>query len=275
METESETETRIRVNLGGIIHFSTIDWRGKAAIVIFLRRCPFRCIYCQNYNLIETDNYVDMKEIEEAIRDSEDFIDAVVLSGGEPFMQPDAIAAISKYARQRSLYLGVQTNGYYPDAVEALLDADAFDKIFLDIKAPLGTISTCTNANTNTNTNTRYEELTKVHGVSERVRKTLEILLAKDVDAELITTVFKNIVGAAEVKQIVEELHDMGATCYPYVIQQGRIERIPPDAGLSERNIFSYEELEELASLAYHTAPLKEVRIRTRERGEEVMYKYK
>ena len=261
METETETGTGIRVNLGGIIHFSTIDWRGKAAIVIFLRRCPFRCIYCQNYNLLETDNYVDMGVIEEAIRDSEDFVDAVVLSGGEPFMQPDAIAAISRYARQRSLYVGVQTNGYYPGAVEALLDADAFDKIFLDIKAPLGSA--------------RYEELTKVHGVSERVRKTLEILLAKDVDAELITTVFKNIVGAAEVKQIVEELHDMGATCYPYVIQQGRIERIPPDAGLSEGNIFSYEELEELASLAFHTAPLKEVRIRTRERGEEVMYKYK
>ena len=254
-----EKETEIRVNLGGIIHFSTIDWRGKAAMVIFLRRCPFRCIYCQNYNLLGTDNYVDMGVIEEAIRDSEVFIDAVVLSGGEPFMQPEAIAAISKYARQRSLYLGVQTNGYYPDAIESLLDADAIDKIFLDIKAPLG--------------GARYEELTKAHGASERVRKTLEILLARDVDAELITTVFKNIVGAGEVKQIVEELHEMGATCYPYVIQQGRIERVPPDAGLSEANIFSYEELEELASLAFHTAPLKEVRIRTRERGEEVIYK--
>jgi pyruvate-formate lyase-activating enzyme len=71
------------INLGGIIPFSTIDWRGKAAMVIFLGGCPLRCIYRQNYNLLEGLNYVERHEIEEEIKKNEDFIDAVVISGGE------------------------------------------------------------------------------------------------------------------------------------------------------------------------------------------------
>ncbi len=249
------------INLGGIIHFSTIDWRGKAAMVIFLRGCPFRCVYCQNYNLIEgEDNYVEMSEIEEAIRESEPFIDAVVISGGEPFMQPHAVDAISKYAHQRALLVGVQTNGYYPEVMESLLDT--VDKVFLDIKAPLTPGSSV------------YGELTKLpsHIVTERVGKTLELLLARGIDTEVVTTVFKKLVGAAEVRQIAEELCDMGAAECPYVIQQGRIERIPRDACLGEANVFSYEELKELASIVHRSSSLREVRIRTRERGEEVIY---
>ncbi len=246
---------RPKVNLGGIIHFSTIDWRGKAAMVIFLRRCPLRCIYCQNYNLLEDDDYKDMDVIEDAIRASEDFIDAVVLSGGEPFMQPQVIDAIAKYARGRGLMVGVQTNGYYPERVESL--HAEIDRIFLDIKMPLN--------------GDLYERLTKVRDASERVRKTLEVCLHANIELELVTTVFRDLVGAAEVKEIVKELCDLGAADCPYIIQQGRIERIPPHAGLTESSVFSYDELKELAQAAYRAAAVKEVRIRTRETGEEVV----
>ena len=36
-------------------------------MVIFLRRCPFRCLYCQNHDLLEGDNYVEMQGLEEDI----------------------------------------------------------------------------------------------------------------------------------------------------------------------------------------------------------------
>ncbi len=244
----------LKANLGGIIHFSTIDWRGKAAMVIFLRRCPFRCIYCQNYNLLDDDNYEDMDVIEDAIRANEDFIDAVVISGGEPFMQPQVVDAIAKYARGRGLKVGVQTNGYYPEKIESL--HAELDKVFMDIKAPLN--------------GDLYERLTKVGDVGERVRKTLEVCLHADVELELVTTVFRDLVGAAEVTEIAEELCDIGAADCPYIIQQGRIERVPPQSGLTESNIFSYDELKELAHAAYR-AGMREVRVRTRETGEEVV----
>lgn len=253
----------LRINLGGIVPFSTIDWRGKAAMVIFLRRCPLRCIYCQNYNLLEDDNYVERQEIEEEIKKNEDFIDAVVLSGGEPFMQPGAIAAISEYAKKRALFVAVQTNGFYPAVIESVLkeegNAKLIDKILLDIKAPLSD-------------ETFYDKLTKVHNVAERVRNTLDVCVRAKIDLELVTTVFKNIVGAEEVKRIAKELEEAGAARCPYVIQQGRAELVP-DRAIKEADVFSHEELKELAALAYHAADLEDVRIRTREDGEEVIYK--
>jgi pyruvate formate lyase activating enzyme len=254
-----------RINLGGIVPFSTIDWRGKAAMVIFLRKCPLRCIYCQNYNLLEDDNYVEMQEIEEDIKKNEDFIDAVVLSGGEPFMQPRAIEAISEYAKKRSLFVGVQTNGFYPEVIEFMLKDEGeekeklIDKIFLDIKAPLSDEKL-------------YAKLTKVPDVAERVRNTLDICVRAKINLELVTTVFKNLVGADEVKRIAKEIEEAGAAHCPYVIQQGRAELVPGKA-IKEEDVFSYEELKELVAFAYHAAYLKDVRIRTREDGEEVIYR--
>lgn len=251
---------QIRINLGDIVPFSTIDWRGKAAMVIFLRGCPLRCIYCHNYTLLEEEdsNYVELEEIEAEVIKNEDFIDAVVLTGGEPFMQPQAIEAIARFAKKHSLSVAVQTNGFYPAVVEPMLKKEFIDKIFLDIKAPLSD-------------GRLYEKLTKVSGVARRVKKTLEVCVHANIDLELITTVFKDLVGTEEVKWIAKEIEEAGAADCPYVIQQGRAEHVP-DGRIKEDEVFSREELNELAACAYHTADLKEVRIRTREAGEEVIY---
>lgn len=129
----------LKVNFGGTVPFSTIDWRGKASMVIFLRGCPLQCIYCHNYKLLEDPNYVEQEEIE----------------------------AIAEFVKKRSLFVAVQTNGFYPAVVETLLEKNLIDKIFLDIKAPLSD-------------GTLYEK----------------------------TTVFKNLVGAEEVKRIAKELEE-------------------------------------------------------------------
>ncbi len=251
----------IKINLGGIVPFSTIDWRGKAAMVIFLRGCPLRCMYCQNYNLLEGTHYVEMKELEEELIKNEAFIDAVVLSGGEPFMQPHAVEAIAHGAKKHSLFVAVQTNGFYSDIIKSTLKRNLIDKILLDLKAPLSD-------------ERLYESLTKVAGVAGRVKNTLDACIhaPKNIDLELVTTVFKNLVGSEEVKRIAKDIEEAGAAGCPYVIQQGRAEHVP-DKAIKEDDMFSHEELKELAADAYHAADLKEVRIRTREDGEEVIYR--
>ncbi|HID20357.1 MAG TPA: anaerobic ribonucleoside-triphosphate reductase activating protein [Methanophagales archaeon] len=245
------------INLGGTVPFSTIDWRGKAAMVIFLRGCPLRCIYCQNYNLLEGSNYVERHEIEEEIKKNEDFIDAVVISGGEPFMQPQAVEEIAAFAKRHSLFVAVQTNGFYPTVIKAMLGRSLIDKIFLDIKAPLSDEEL-------------YDTITKASGVAGRVKNTLAICGDAKIDLELITTVFKHLIGVEEVKRIAKDLEEVGAANCPYVIQQGRVELVPGNV-IREEDVFSYEELKELAALAY--TRLNDVRIRTREEGEEVIFR--
>ena len=228
-------------------------------MVIFLRGCPLRCMYCQNYNLLEDQHYVELKEIEEEIQKNKELIDAVVLTGGEPFMQPDALEAIAQFAKRQALSIAVQTNGFYTEIIKSTLKRkrDLIDKIFLDIKAPLSDARL-------------YEHLTKVSGVAGRVKNTLDACIHAKIDLELITTVFKNLVGVEEVKRIARDIEAAGAACYPYVLQQGRAEHVP-DKAIKEDDMFTREELKELAVAAYQAADLKEVRIRTKEGGEEVI----
>jgi hypothetical protein len=75
------------------------------------------------------------------------------------------------------------------------------------------------------------------------------------------------------VKRIAKDIEEAGAAGCPYVIQQGRTEHIPNKA-IKEDDIFSREELKGLTADAYHAADLKEVRIRSKEDGEEVIYKH-
>jgi pyruvate formate lyase activating enzyme len=247
----------LRLNFGGIVPLSTIDWRGKAALVLFLRGCPLRCVYCHNYELLTDTRYVELREFEAALAKNQEFIDAVVLSGGEPFMQPLAVEAVARSARRFDLLVGVHTNGYYPAAVEAALEQQLVDKISLDLKAPLAD-------------EPLYAQLTGVPGVTARVQQTLAIACRAASTLEVVTTVFKWLVDEAAVVRIAQELASAGAAHHPFIIQQGRVEHVR-DAKLTEDSVFSRAELLVLAAAAYRSAPLTEVRIRTREEGEEVI----
>ena len=37
--------------VGGLVPFSTVDWPGQLAAVVFIAGCPWRCHYCHNVEL--------------------------------------------------------------------------------------------------------------------------------------------------------------------------------------------------------------------------------
>lgn len=243
----------MKLNFGGIVPISTIDWHGRASLVIFFRGCPFRCIYCQNPSIINGMDLVDIETIKNKILNIKPYVSAVVFSGGEPTMQYGALKSLAQYAKDLNLDVGIQTNGYYPNAIKELISLSLVDKISIDVKAPL-------NPNI-------YEKVVGIRAkrVVTRVAKTLDILKSSTVSFEVITTVFKsffeNIEQRSEVsdqcikyiEQIAETLRDYKCT---YVIQNGN-------------NTFSRNELIELALHAAMVSNQLDVRIRTKESGEE------
>ncbi|NYT00735.1 MAG: anaerobic ribonucleoside-triphosphate reductase activating protein [Methanocellales archaeon] len=240
----------MKVNFGGTVPISTIDWYGKVSIVIFFRKCPLICPYCQNYKLLEDDNLVDIQEIESEIEKAKDFVNAVVFSGGEPTMQFEQIKSLAGFAKRYKLLVGIETNGCYPERLRELIEQNLVDKIFLDVKAPLSD----------------PELYSKVIGddgakATSLVKKSLEI--CKDF-LEVRTTVFKGLVFKKEhIKAIAEDIPDV-----TYVIRQG----IPEQGSNEELKQYgppSRDELVDLAKVARQF--LSNVIIRTNEFGEEVI----
>ena len=61
-------------------------------------------------------------------------ISGVIFSGGEPTMQKDALIALAEGCRAMDLKVGIQTNGVFPETLEALIERSLIDLVHLDIK---------------------------------------------------------------------------------------------------------------------------------------------
>ncbi len=240
---------------GIMIPVSTIDWYGRSVSVVFFNGCNFDCIYCSNKNFIDISNrleplfkkgnVVDIEEIEKQIIDAKTFISAVVFSGGEPTAHPRELERLARFTKEQGLLVGIETNGYYTERLEGLIKKKLIDKIFLDIKASPRDMQ-------------KYRKITG--GIGDAAEKALCTLNLKDVDIEVRTTVFPSL--AADIPEIAKSI--AGRSC-TYVLQQG-IPEYAPDENIRKEKPLSGAELEVLArSLTF----LKDVRIRTREKGEE------
>ena len=117
------------VNLAGIVYLSTVDWYGKAAMVIFLRGCPLRCPHCHNAEFRTGETEVPLSRIGDIMRSAQGLISAVVLSGGEPLMQGAYADMIRKMAKALGYEAAVETSGFYP--------VGEWDHVFLDVKTSL------------------------------------------------------------------------------------------------------------------------------------------
>lgn len=108
----------MKVNLGGFVPLSTVDFPGRASCVVFFRGCSIRCGYCHNKHLWEGETYVDVGQIKEMIRSSELCISGVAFSGGEPLEQLEPLKELISYCRSRGLKVCLHTSGKYPVNVD-------------------------------------------------------------------------------------------------------------------------------------------------------------
>jgi pyruvate formate lyase activating enzyme len=255
----------MQVFLGDIIPTSTLDWPGKVSLVIFFRGCPFRCPYCSNAQFVDagTGEPVEVGTVIGEITRAKDFLDAVVVSGGEPFMQPAAFREIGRTAKEFGLLVGAQTNGMYPDRIAAASDTGLLDAVMLDVKAPLE-LAAYSCAVGDRERRDILEAVTKTVELCNRLRA--EGMLKY---YEVRTTVFRGIADRPEdVEAIVEAVH-----CDAYVIQQGRPE-IAMDESMKKLEAIPRNELIELARHARRKATTEKVRVvkvRTREMGDEIV----
>ncbi len=233
-----------------------MDWRGKFVAILFFRGCNFKCPYCHNYSLLEPGDCIEPKDIEDILRRDAWFLDGVVLSGGEPLLQPEGISYFFRFSRELGLACGLQTNGNSPEALSALLEQRLIDGLFIDVKTMLEPHN--------------YRSVCGVgdEGITTRVRESIQLGVRARRDGKLgyleaRTTVFPGISDSPDIiSAIAGEVKGVDR----FVLQQGRPENAP-DTFSRDRRQTSREELLSLATVAKRLLPA--VGARSHAGGEE------
>jgi pyruvate formate lyase activating enzyme len=120
--------------VGGFVPFSTLDWPGKFAAVVFVQGCPWRCSYCHNPHLQRRTGgaAASWPRIVEMLENRRGLLDGVVFSGGEPTADPRLPEAMAE-VRGMGFRIGLHTAGIYPRRLSRVLPLA--DWVALDVKA--------------------------------------------------------------------------------------------------------------------------------------------
>lgn len=208
------------MRIGGFGRTSLLDWRGKVACVIYLAGCDFRCPYCHNKEIVvdpEKADDIDEEKIFQFIQENSDFLDGVVISGGEPTIDHDLVKLIKKL-RSMKMMIKLDTNGSNPDVLDDLIGAGYVDAISMDIKSGL--------------TRERYSAAAGVDIDPELIRRSIRIIMDSGIDYEFRTTVSPILVKPEDIESICKEIK--GAKLYtlqqfrPNVCIDSRLEAMDP-----------------------------------------------
>jgi len=168
------------VKIAGFVRTTLRDWEGKNACMILLGGCNFRCPYCNRPDLIEgTGEGLELSPILKYIKENKDFLEAVVISGGEPTIHSDLYKLLSDIKKLK-VKIKLDTNGYAPEMIDDLIGAKLVDKVCINIMAPLD--------------NALYSKAAGVEVDAELIRKSLKILEGSGTSYEIRTVIVPGLI---------------------------------------------------------------------------------
>ncbi len=123
----------------GLQKLSLVDFPGKVAATVFTGGCDLRCPFCHNAPLVlpgRGTSALDAGGVLDFLASRRGLLDGVVLSGGEPLLQPDAADFLAEVTAM-GFAAKPDTNGCHPDALADILDRRLADYVAMDIKNSL------------------------------------------------------------------------------------------------------------------------------------------
>jgi pyruvate formate lyase activating enzyme len=124
------------MNIYGMQKTTLVDYPGHVATTLFTAGCNFRCPYCHNGDLVEhtaTLSPYTHEEIFSHLKKRASVIDGVVISGGEPTLQPD-LPDFIKEIKNLGYLVKLDTNGSHPAMLRQLVNEKLVDYVAMDIK---------------------------------------------------------------------------------------------------------------------------------------------
>jgi pyruvate formate lyase activating enzyme len=169
----------------GLQKISLIDYPNKVASVVFTPGCNLRCGFCHNWRIAVDPQPPFLQEATalDLLDSRKKYVDAVVVTGGEPCMHKELPKFLSKL-KERNFSVKLDTNGFFPDTLEECLGS--VDYIAMDVKT----------------SPSKYSRL----GAKDtaNLMKTVDILKTGKVPYEFRTTLVPDLVDARDVECIGE-----------------------------------------------------------------------
>ncbi|HSL61254.1 MAG TPA: anaerobic ribonucleoside-triphosphate reductase activating protein [Desulfotignum sp.] len=219
------------MHIGGFQKTSLIDFPGTVACVIFTVGCNFLCPFCHNPGLaagpVTGAGSHDITDIFSFLASRKGLVDGVVITGGEPCLQPDLADVISRI-KQMGFTVKLDTNGSRPDVLAHLLELSLVDYVAMDIKTGAS----------------RYPELMKPGLRPDTLLKSADLVMEKAPDYEFRTTCVRPFIDAGILAQIGRQI--TGARRY---VLQNCVRHVPmldPDFSRDPDRFFSGPEIDAL-----------------------------
>jgi len=193
------------MRIGGFQKLSLIEYPGKISCVVFTIGCNLRCPYCYVPQLVLPEKMKGLREIPESeifsfLEKNKSLNDAVVITGGEPTLQPDLHDFIRRI-KEMDYLVAIETNGTNFEVLKLLIEEGLVDYVEMDIKNRLDferynlTVG-----------NVLTEEM------FENIKKSIELLLKDIVPYEFRTTLVREFHGIDDVVEIARAIK--GARVY-------------------------------------------------------------
>lgn len=177
------------MQIGGFMKQSFIDFPGEISAVIFTQGCNLNCWYCHNRSLIPYNHEklaYSLEHIYKFLESRKDFIDGVVISGGEPTEQSD-IEEVVLTLKKMGFKVKLDTNGTNPNVLAKLLPN--LNYVAMDIKNSLQ----------------NYGKTVCKSVDIEKIKQSIDILINGSCDYEFRTT-FSTDITLEDIEEIAKTI---------------------------------------------------------------------
>lgn len=160
------------MRLGGFQKLTLLDFPGHVACTVFLQGCNFRCPFCHNTPLVLGTDECPKEEFLSFLKKRQGLLDGVAVTGGEPLLSA-ALPSFLREIKALGYPVKLDTNGSFPDRLEAMINDGLVDYVAMDIK----------------NSPEKYAFTAGAEGYLPAVERSVSLLMRAAVPYEFRTTV--------------------------------------------------------------------------------------
>jgi len=194
------------MKFSGIQKTSLLDFPNRVASVLFTPGCNLRCPFCHNWRIVIDPKppFLNEEAALKILEERKRFVDAVVITGGEPTIHKE-LPRFLKKLKGKGFLVKLDTNGFNSRMLEECLQY--VDYVALDVKTSLE----------------KYERL-GAKDTAELLR-TIEMLKTGKVEYEFRTTVVPSFVDDEDVVKIGELVKGARAFVFQQFIPEDTMDK--------------------------------------------------